>query len=362
MHFGSVCSGIEAASVAWEPLGWRAQWLSEIEAYPRAVLQRHYADLPLHADFTALDPATVPAVDVLVGGTPCQPFARHGKGRGLDDPRGQLALRFVDLAHGLADRTDLPLRYAVWENIPGVLRSRSSYGSDFGCILGRFVGSKAKLDQGKGGWPSAGMVAGPRGRVAWRVLDSQFFGLPQQRPRLYLVFCPRNAADPAAILFERNGCRRRPEAGPGLRENADAGEAGEGAPLGESAQAAPGEDLSKFPYFMGWAGYARQVTAHSPTLTFGDDRAEAGVLDLTGPRVFTPMERERLMGFPDRWTEVEWNGKPAWDAPVGKRTEATGNSMAVPVMRWIGERIQAAEDLRLGTGTGSKSALSLAFA
>ncbi len=84
----------------------------------------------------------------------------------------------------------------------------------------------------------------------------------------------------------------------------------------------------------------------APTLTHGDDRAETGVMDVLGPRVFTPLERERLMGFPDRWTEVEWRGKAAWDAPVGHRIEVTGNSMAVPVIRWIGERIEAVEGAR----------------
>lgn len=101
-------------------------------------------------------------------------------------------------------------------------------------------------------------------------------------------------------------------------------------------------DARQFPYYLGFSGFERQVTGMAGTLTAGDDRRETGVMDLMGPRLFTPLERERLMGFPDHWTAIPWRGREAWDAPVGHRSEATGNSMPVPVIRWIGERIAAA--------------------
>jgi len=162
MRFGSLCSGIEAASVAWGPLGWKAEWLSEIEPYACAVLRRHFPDTPLYGDFTALDPASLPPVDVLVGGTPCQAFALRGRREGLDDPRGRLTLSYVELVHGLVARADRPLRYAVWENVPRVLRSRSGGRSDFGCFLGALVGADADLDCPGGKWRDAGMASGPR--------------------------------------------------------------------------------------------------------------------------------------------------------------------------------------------------------
>jgi site-specific DNA-cytosine methylase len=133
MRYGSVCSGIEAATVAWHPLGWRAAFFSEIEAFPRAVLKHHWPDVPLHGDFTTIKADEYGPIDLLVGGTPCQSFSVAGLRGGLADDRGNLALEFLRLAQRTRPQ------WLVWENVPGVLSSNG--GRDFGSILGAWSNS-----------------------------------------------------------------------------------------------------------------------------------------------------------------------------------------------------------------------------
>jgi DNA (cytosine-5)-methyltransferase 1 len=202
MKYGSVCSGIEAASVAWHPLGWRASFLSEIEAFPRAVLSHHYPEVPLHGDFTTIRKDQYEPIDLLVGGTPCQSFSIAGLRGGLDDERGNLALEYLKLAQRTRPR------WLVWENVPGVLSSAG--GRDFGAILGGLV----ELGYG----------------FAYRVLDAQYvrvdgFGraVPQRRRRVFVVGHLGDWRRAAAVLFEReslsgNTAPRR-EAGEGSSYN-----------------------------------------------------------------------------------------------------------------------------------------------
>jgi DNA (cytosine-5)-methyltransferase 1 len=175
LRYLSVCSGIEAATVAWHPLGWEAAAYSEIEAFPRAVLTHHYPDTPLHGDFTTIGADEYGAIDLLVGGTPCQSFSVAGLRGGMDDERGQLALQFLKLL----DRTRA--RWVVWENVPGVLSSNG--GRDFGSFLGGLV----ELGYG----------------FAYRVLDAQHFGVPQRRRRVFVVGHLGDWRRAAAVLFER---------------------------------------------------------------------------------------------------------------------------------------------------------------
>jgi len=182
LSFGSVCSGIEAASVAWKPLGWKAAFVSEIEPFPRAVLVHHHPETPLHGDFTTIEAGQYEPIDLLVGGTPCQSFSIAGLRGGLDDDRGNLALEYL----WLADR--LRPRWLVWENVPGVLSSNG--GRDFGAILGGMV----ELGYG----------------VAYRVLDAQHFGVAQRRRRVFVVGYLGDWRRAAAVLFERESLSGHP--------------------------------------------------------------------------------------------------------------------------------------------------------
>ena len=182
MIYGSVCSGIEAASVAWEPLGWRASFVSEIEPFPRAVLAARYPHIPLHGDFTTIEAGQYDAIDLLVGGTPCQSFSVAGLRGGLADDRGNLALEYLRLADRLRPK------WLVWENVPGVLSSNG--GRDFGAILGGMV----ELGYG----------------IAYRVLDAQFFGVPQRRRRVFVVGHLGDWRRAAAVLFERHSLQGHP--------------------------------------------------------------------------------------------------------------------------------------------------------
>lgn len=203
MRFGSVFSGIEAASVAWEPLGWQCKFVAEIEPFPAAVLAERYPHVPNVGDVTALCVADLPHIDVLVGGSPCQAFSIAGKRLSLGDTRGNLTLTFTVLAHELQDKHGKIT--VVWENVPGVLNTEDNA---FGCFLGALVGGRDALPCPRGfeRWPDHGMVAGPRGRAVWRVLDAQWFGLAQRRERVFLVASlGDNGIDPAAVLFESQG-------------------------------------------------------------------------------------------------------------------------------------------------------------
>lgn len=196
--YGSVCSGIEAASVAWHPLGWRAAFFSEIDAFPRAVLAERWPDVPLHGDFTTIERGQYADIDVLVGGTPCQSFSVAGLRAGMDDERGNLAIEFLRLAARLGPH------WVVWENVPGVLSSNG--GRDFGA----FLGGLAELGYG---W-------------AYRVLDAQYIrvdgyarAVPQRRRRVFVVGHLGDWRRAAAVLFERESLSGHPaprrEAGKG---------------------------------------------------------------------------------------------------------------------------------------------------
>jgi len=208
MRYLSVCSGIEAATVAWHPLGWTPVGFSEIEAFPSAVLAHHYPNIPNYGDMTQHEqwPIERGAIDLLVGGTPCQSFSVAGLRKGLKDPRGGLMLTYLEIAQRLRPR------WVVWENVPGVLSSNG--GRDFGS----FLGALGELGYG---W-------------AYRVLDAQWCrtyrhprAVPQRRRRVFVVGCLGDWDAAAAVLFERESVRRDPAArrtpGQGTAANAEAG-------------------------------------------------------------------------------------------------------------------------------------------
>lgn len=230
MRFGSVCSGIEAASVAWHPLGWKAAWLSEIEPFPSAVLAHHYPDVPNLGDMTKLPErilsGEVEAPDLFCGGTPCQAFSVAGLRNSLEDARGNLSLTFVGIANAIdhvrSVRRDDP-SIIFWENVPGVLSTKDNA---FGCFLGALAGEDDPLIAPGGKWTNAGVVLGPQRAVAWRVLDAKYFGVAQRRRRVFVVASARDGFDPAEVLFEWGGVRR---------DIAPSREAGKGAAQGAGA-------------------------------------------------------------------------------------------------------------------------------
>ena len=370
MRYLSVCSGIEAATVAWPPLGWAPVAFSEIERFPSAVLAHHYPDVPNLGDMTKLP--DVGPIDLLVGGTPCQSFSVAGLRAGLADPRGNLALVYL----GLADR--MRPRWIVWENVPGVLSSNG--GRDFGA----FLGGLAQLGYG----------------FAYRVLDAQFFGLAQRRKRVFVVGCLGDWRRAAAVLLERSGVCWNPPPSRAAREKAstipsrssaggglgtdfdfdcdggliatavtarhakgpdsdctttlvahalradgfDASEdgTGRGTPIvvDEQVITSPGnrsQPSEVAPSTLGprlIAFNARQDVSVSVSVSdaIGARDTGHGLLTRFGVRRLTPRECERLQGFPDDYTAIPG----AKDSP---RYKALGNSMAVPVMAWIGKRI-----------------------
>lgn len=453
MKYGSVCSGIEAASKAWEPLGWKPAWFSEIEPFPSAVLAHHWPKVTNLGDMTKIADAVrageVEAPDVLVGGTPCQAFSIAGLREGLSDDRGQLTLSYVELANAIdAKRRERGETESiiVWENVPGVLSSKDNA---FGCFLAGLAGESSELQPAGGKWAHAGCVSGPERVIAWRVLDAQFFGVAQRRRRVFVVASARKGFDPAAVLFELDSVRRdsapRRESQPEVARNAgerskvgshwdnpanphptlnqshniggigqsnqelfsqrgcgiiaqsvngdishtlkaegfDGSEdgTGRGTPIIAMAHGQGGAEIktdnsaptltcnheapiAAYGIPGNWIGRAPENGGNAtepmhdvaPCLTVADRH---GVAMSMSVRRLTPIECERLQGFPDNHTLIGWRGKDAVECPDGPRYKAIGNSMAVPVMRWIGERIAAALPAEKTNGDygGSKTPL-----
>ena len=419
MRYISICSGIEAATAAWHPLGWHPVAFAEIEPFPCAVLAHHYPNVPNLGDFTTIVMEQYRGtVDLVVGGTPCQAFSVAGLRRGLDDPRGNLTLAFLRLL------ADIRPRWVVWENVPGVL------SIDRGRVFGAFLGGLAQLGYG----------------FAYRILDAQYFGVPQRRRRVFVVGHLGDWRRAAAVLFERHSLSGNPapsrEAGKEITRTIALGSFADSAG-GDSNRPSRGhstpdvaaclraransshradadtyiaakpllasqgqrmdpetENLIPWPvdiaptlnaafgakqgledqHALGGAGlfvpcslairgregggtvdgyFGFPAPAHAFKVRCGCKGGGKGYLGSddtaftlsTGTdqhlqhgmsvRRLTPRECERLQGFPDDYTRIAWRNKPATACPDGPRYKALGNSMAVPVMRWIGERIQS---------------------
>ncbi|EDV5649290.1 DNA cytosine methyltransferase [Salmonella enterica subsp. enterica] len=430
LTYGSVCSGIEAASVAWEGLGWRPAWFAEIEPFPSAVLAHHWPEVVNLGDMTkiaaGIRAGLIEAPDALVGGTPCQAFSIAGLRVGLEDARGQLTLAFVDLVNAIdekrRDQGKSPV-IVVWENVPGVL---SSNDNAFGYFLAGLAGESCALESPGRKWTNAGYVLGPERAVAWRVLDAQFFGVAQRRRRVFVVASARADTDPAKILFESEGVRRdiAPRREPqttvaaltargvgtcGADDNqAQAGHLiafGGGNCSGAidvaACLTAKGQRIDFDVETFAVHGTQDPDTNHELAHTLGRNQgqenavysvalrgraggmsAELGdqvscalrasgsgkayLLNNLRVRRLTPRECERLQGFPDDHTLIPYGrfirpekmdrdyakylmrgGQFSFDyccraAADGPRYKAIGNSMAVPVMRWIGKRISDA--------------------
>ena len=298
MTYLSVCSGIEATSVAWEPLGFKPIGFAEIEKFPCELLQQKYPNVKNYGDITQYEKWNAGQFDILVGGTPCQSFSIAGKRGGTADERGTLMYAYLGIGE-----TYRP-RWVIWENVPGVLSSNSGY--DFTSFL-------AGLEECGYGW-------------AYRVLDAQYFGVPQRRRRVFVIGHSDNRTDRAAkVLFEQQGM---------------CGNIAAGSETQKETTAAIGKGVN---YFRRGGNYKYHKDKKAATLR---SSAASDCFDLVLAREkryirrLTPLECERLQGCPDDYTQIEWRGKPAEQCPDSLRYKAIGNSMAVPVMRWIGERIK----------------------
>ena len=466
IKFGSVCSGIEAASVAWHPLGWEAAWLAEIEPFPSAVLAHHYPTVPNLGDMTLL-PARIlsgeiEAPDVFCGGTPCQAFSIAGLRNSLDDHRGNLSLIFCEIANAIDQRRLIQQSdpaIIFWENVPGVLNTKDNA---FGCFLAGLAGEDSPFEIADGKWTSAGCVLGSKRAVAWRTLDAQYFGVAQRRRRVFVVASAREGFNPTEVLFEFTGERRDTPPSRETGENATDNVRGSvevSSPLAARDYKDAGTDgmtknsakLVVTNRLVAFGEYATDGTAstmksrdykdatdlitvyenhpadsrvqdmgevcntvtsrwgtgggnvpfalqaysiredakantfsatpldvstcigslvpsvqshHAQTFiasTFkvrgeceGGGKGYLGAEEKTftisatqdqqvftnmAVRRLTPTECERLQGFPDGYTNVPFRKKPASDGP---RYKALGNSWAVPVVAWIGKRINDA--------------------
>ena len=389
MNYLSVCSGVEAASVAWKGLGWNPLGFSEIEKFPSEVLQHHYPNVPNLGDMTKYKEWNFGdrSVDLVVGGTPCQSFSVAGLRKGMEDPRGNLALTFCAILDKFRPQ------WFVWENVPGVLSSNK--GRDFGS----FLGAVAELGYG----------------ASYRVLDAQNFGVPQRRRRVFVVGHLGDWKPTAEVLFEPKSLQWHPKKSRQTRKNSpgyiassfgaysksdvggtsrsSGGDLGgrsetfihvaDTAPTLTSSAAGfsrPGNDSTADSQYIaiaentigrqplnggngngfteGGPMYTLNATgvhgvAHgfepgiakregnpsrfteekSPTLRANMGDNQVAVTKKMAVRRLTPVECERLQGFPDNYTNIKEN------CPDGPRYKAMGNSMAVPVMKWIGERI-----------------------
>jgi DNA (cytosine-5)-methyltransferase 1 len=334
MNYLSVCSGIEAATVAWHDFGWKPVGFSEIEKFPSQVLEHHYPTVTNFGDMTKYKEWNInDPIGLLVGGTPCQSFSVAGLRKGLEDPRGNLALTYL----GILDR--FRPKWCVWENVQGVLSSGG--GRDFGA----FLGAMGELGYG----------------FAYRVLDAQNFGVAQRRRRVFVVGHLGDWKPAAEVLFESESLRGDIKKGRNQRKEAPRTSASsivyenhaqdsrvKEVEVSPTVAAKWGTGGGNIP-FVQKAYNIRECDSNNTFNAIETNTAttlqktqpsvqshhtQTFVTELSAVRRLTPVECERLQGFPDNYTNIKEN------CPDGNRYKALGNSMAVPVMRWIGQRIK----------------------
>ena len=342
----SVCSGIESATVAWEPLGWEAIAFSEIDPFCSAVLEHHYPNIINLGDFTEITKHDIQETtpDLLVGGTPCQSFSISGLRKGLREDRGNLSLEFIRLAQRLCPT------WILWENVTGVLSSEG--GRDFGT----FLGGLAEFGYG----------------FAYRVLDTQYVrterfprAIPQRRRRVFVVGHLGDWRNPAKVLFDGEALSRNNKPSRKQRETSSRSTTHRITRSDKYVQDEiastvrardwkeptdlvinPDEPMAIQAGNTNCNGIGLNQEGVSYTLTAGDRHSV--YMDGVVPRNkiirrLTPLECERLQGFSDNFTQIPYRGKSADQCPIAPRYEALGNSMSVNVMEFLGKRIEAVE-------------------
>lgn len=393
MRYVSLFSGIEAATVAWHPLGWECVAVSEIEPFPCAVLEHHYPNIPNLGDVTKITEQQIKdlgQIDLIVFGSPCQNLSVAGNRKGFDGEQSSLffdAMRIINYA-----KQHNGLRFALWENVPGAFSSNS--GDDFTAVVSQMSGlPNLKTPQNK--WGKEGAALGANGLLEWSVLDAQWFGLAQRRKRVFALLDTGNWQDRQPILLERRSVRGDTAPSRQAREDIAANidkstfrEGGFGefvsSDVSATVKASGGclgggsESLAISPVYCGTfndAFYDCGIDV-APTLRAGstghvqavaiagniigrtegnggngngfddsgacytlttNDRHAVGYKDVV--RKLMPLESERLQGFPDNYTQIPYRNKNADQCPNGPRYKALGNSMAVNVMAWIGRQI-----------------------
>ena len=350
MRYLSLFSGIEAATAAWHPLGWEPVAFSEIEKFPCAVLAHHYPLVPNLGDVTKITDEQIKAlgrIDIVVGGSPCQDLSKAGKRKGLAGERSGLFYEQIRIFN--AARLFCGARWLVWENVPGAFSSNK--GSDFSIMVGEMAG--CSIATPKGGWGKEGVALGDNGLLEWCVLDAQWFGVAQRRKRVFAVLDAGDWGNREPVLLESDKLRSDypPSRDSGEYSTATTYGGAEGADFRLVAHGIPAT-IIRGKVRLDW-GSARLSKNISPTLlksgrhgviVCSNNNTDTSTLVYVKniARRLTPIECERLQGFADDFTKIPWRNKPADKCPDMPRYEALGNSMAVPVMRWIGKRIAAA--------------------
>lgn len=327
--FGSVCSGIEAASFILEPLGVKPLWLSEIAEFPKRFLSHSYPHIPNLGDMNGIpvmiDEGKIETPDLLCGGTPCQAFSLAGWKNGLKDDRGQLTLKYIDILNSIDKQREnkgLSRASFLWENVEGVLKDKTNA---FGYFLAGLLGLTEPIEFSK--WPNAGVIYGENRNIAWRVLDAKYFGVPQQRKRLYVLGGGKDF-NPADILFESGEHIADPYAH--TTKSAEPSLFGDVVKPKSLVGEINGHKIEVFRQYSDclYAAYGTKWNGNAASFNGSLFVCQDGRV-----RRLTPRECERLMGFPDDYTNI------ALDVRATNRYQAIGNSWAVPVVSWILTRL-----------------------
>ncbi|MFZ7109596.1 DNA cytosine methyltransferase [Avibacterium avium] len=379
MNYLSLFSGIEAATVAWKQLGWRCVGFSEIEPFPCAVLAHHYPGIPNLGDVTKITEQKIKdlgRIDLIVFGSPCQNLSVAGNRQGLEGKESQLffeAIRIINYA-----KKHNGLRFALWENVPGAFSSNK--GADFAAVVREMAGIR-DINTPQNGWGNSGIALGENGLLEWRMLDAQYFGLAQRRKRVFAILDTGDWASRKPILLEQESVRGNTTPSREKERETTRTIKRSIIPSRQITQAltTSQQRLSTNDTYIICHGSQTTISGINKADCVGRNNGLENIVAYnvvadTTPKIgvnialtmranggggivpssvayrskvrrLTPIECERLQGFPDNYTRIPYRNKPLEQCPNGPRYKALGNSMAVPVMNWIGKKISMSGDV-----------------